>query len=199
MNFEWAKEFLASTAVTLLDNLDGHIDFPIPNKCPSNAKTLCLTEITGEQHTMEEGKTAEGGLAENGAKIGPKNSKATPRKRGLPLSDKEIRKSERFKNKSNGFKLTTCSDRRCISCSPKPPILSAKLIKNLGTQFCKMDPANLTDEALLKKKRRSHQSARMWAWKAKMKKPWQQKEGAQEPGKALMAKMGLESCRSFIL
>ena len=30
--------------------------------------------------------------------------------------------------------------------------MSVKLIKTLGVQFCKMDPASLSDEALLKKK-----------------------------------------------
>ena len=32
--------------------------------------------------------------------------------------------------------------------------MSVKLIKTLGVQFCKMDPASLSDEALLKKKRK---------------------------------------------
>jgi len=70
-----------------------------------------------------------------------------------PLSDKDVRRSERFKNKNNGFKSSTCSDRRCISYSPSPPILSSKLIKNLGVEFCKKDPDSLSDEALQKKKR----------------------------------------------
>jgi hypothetical protein len=49
-----------------------------------------------------------------------KNAKATPKKRGLtPLSEKDVR-SERFKNKNNGFKSSSCSNKRCICCSPSP-------------------------------------------------------------------------------
>lgn len=157
VNFTWAREFLASNASSFLDDHSGLIDFSIPNKCPSNEKSPCLTEITGEQLAKEEGQIAEGQIVEDEEKRRPKASKATPKRRGChnpPLSDKEVRRSERFKNKNNGFKSSICSDRRCISCCPTPPILSTKLIKNLGTQFCKMDPADLSDEALLKKKRK---------------------------------------------
>jgi hypothetical protein len=39
-----------------------------------------------------------------------------------------------------------------LACCLAPPTLSPKTIKNLGVQFCDMDPAALTKESLKKKK-----------------------------------------------
>jgi hypothetical protein len=40
-----------------------------------------------------------------------------------------------------------------LACCLAPPTLSPKTIKNLGVQFCDMDPAALTKESLKKKKK----------------------------------------------
>lgn len=71
-------------------------------------------------------------------------------KRRAPVVESEIRRSPRLKTVYNGSKPSVCSDRRCLACSPSPPTLSTKLIRNLGVQFCEMNP-ELLEDAVLKK------------------------------------------------
>lgn len=52
INFAWAREFLTSNAFKLFNdaNVDnGSIEFNIPVRCPTNGKTLCLSEIVEEK------------------------------------------------------------------------------------------------------------------------------------------------------
>jgi len=162
VNFAWAKEFLTSNAFKLFHdaNIDnGSIEFSIPTKCPTNGKTLCLSEIVEEKGLEDSGKNKGKSKETELESLESSAIKSTPKRKGNqkgpPLSNQEVRRSKRFKNKSNGFKSSTCTDKRCISCSPSPPILSTKLIQNLGVQFCKMDVEELTENALAKKKRRT--------------------------------------------
>lgn len=157
IHFNWAREFLASKAFQHFQNSFGSITYNIPDKCPANGMNLCLTEILEDQSLLakEKGKMV---MPLPKSDVTPP-AKSTPRKRGhqknTPISDSEVRRSERLTHKSNGFKSTSCSDKRCISCSPAPPLLSNKLIQKLGTDFCKMDPAELSDEALARKKKKT--------------------------------------------
>jgi hypothetical protein len=149
INYTWSKEFLHSNAINLLDDDNGLITFSIPPKCPTNGQPPCVTDSILGPLAEKEGQAnemvakKEGQTDVQAEMVMAKNAKATPKKRGLtPLSEKEVRTSERFKNKNNGFKSSSHSDKRCICCSPSPPTMSTKLIKNLGIQFCKKDPAN---------------------------------------------------------
>jgi len=162
VNFAWAREFLTSSAFKLFHDANagvGSIEFNIPTKCPNNDITLCSSEIVEVNGLEGSGKNKDKSKMIEMEPSGSSATKSTPKrigsKKGPPLSDQDVRRSERFKNKNNGFKSSTCTDRRCISCSPSPPILSTKLIQNLGVQFCKMDAEDLTEEALTRKKRRT--------------------------------------------
>jgi hypothetical protein len=68
------------------------------------------------------------------------------------LSEKEVRRSERFKNKTNGFKPNSCTDRRCITCSPSLPTLSVQTLQNLGTNVGGLNLEEVSEERLAKKK-----------------------------------------------
>ena len=67
-------------------------------------------------------------------------------KRPTLVVDSEVHRSDRLKHGNNGFKPTDCSSKRCATCNP--PILSTKVIRNLGVQFCSMDPEELSNEKL---------------------------------------------------
>lgn len=153
--FDWARNFLSSEALHHFQDLSGSVDFSIPAQCPNTDQNLCLPETVGEHESSDNGK----GKAGEVAPAQKPATKGTPRKRGTqrdpPISENEVRRSERFKLKNNGFKSSTCSDRRCIYCCPSPPIMSNKLIQNLGSHFCKMDPDELSEEALSKNKRKA--------------------------------------------
>lgn len=57
------------------------------------------------------------------------------------LVDSDLRRSKRLKDSRAGFKLGSCSKRKCLMCQHKfdgPPTLSSEVIKTLGSKFCKM-------------------------------------------------------------
>ena len=70
-------------------------------------------------------------------------------KRITPVIDTQVRRSERVRLGSAGFKYNGCTSKKCSSCNP--PTLTNKVIKNLGVQFCSLDASVLEDEALCKK------------------------------------------------
>lgn len=74
----------------------------------------------------------------------------TPKaKRGKPLhiSDANLRRSERVNKLNGGFK-SPCRDRQCLGFSFDPPLLSSSVVRELGSTFCKLDAASLSDEKL---------------------------------------------------
>jgi hypothetical protein len=73
-----------------------------------------------------------------------------------PLVVTEVR-SERLKGKSVGFKADSCASKTYFYCSTEPPTLSAKVIRSLGADFCKIPPKVLFDEALKSKPIRKKQ------------------------------------------
>ena len=75
--------------------------------------------------------------------------------RDSPLVDSEVRRSPRIKQICQGFKQSACFNKRCLSCAPDPPTLSIKIIKKIGTDFCKVDQNLLSDEALQVKLQKS--------------------------------------------
>ena len=74
------------------------------------------------------------------------------RKRALVV-ESEVRRSPRLKTMYNGSKPSICSDKKCLACFPSPPTLSSKLIRNLVTRFCEMNPELLEDVVLKKGKK----------------------------------------------
>jgi hypothetical protein len=71
----------------------------------------------------------------------------------LKEKDNASRRTIRMQNQKKGFRKSTCPDKNCIGCSAEPPILSPTVIKNLGAEFCKVEPSKLTEENLKKKKK----------------------------------------------
>lgn len=156
-SFAWTRELLASRAATFLDSKCGSLIFFIPNKCPSEKKIACITEIIDPEGTQGVEKNAgqEAAIQQN-----EKEESCTPtarRKRAkktTPLSENDVRRSSRLKQLNNGFKPSSGGCKSCFACLPSPPTLSSKVIKNLGVQFCKMNLEDLSDEALCKKKQK---------------------------------------------
>jgi hypothetical protein len=65
-----------------------------------------------------------------------------------PICEANLRRSDRLHNQHKGFKSPVCKDKNCIGCTPNPPILSPSVVRDLGTTFCSIDPAKLTDANL---------------------------------------------------
>lgn len=58
-----------------------------------------------------------------------------------------------------------------MACEVAPPTISPSLIKNLGASFCDIDPAQLTEEVLTKKKKVSAPSGKKKALKKHTEDP----------------------------
>lgn len=67
------------------------------------------------------------------------------------IVDSSLRRSERQKGLNKGFKASSCRMKGCLGCLMDPPTLSPTVIRNLGSSFCSIDPALLTEDALGKK------------------------------------------------
>ncbi|KAF8666463.1 hypothetical protein HU200_053573 [Digitaria exilis] len=71
----------------------------------------------------------------------------------LVNEDPSLRRSIRQKGQKNGFRHKVCLDKECIGCASHPPTISPSIIRNLGSSFCGIPQAELSDAALSKKKK----------------------------------------------
>lgn len=140
--YNWAKEFLSSKTVSCLGSDDGVVDFHVPEKCPKHIS--CATTSEEELVTSEEQRRK---LQDAGSTPRKKSAK-----KACPIVETELRRSSRGKQVNPGFKKGTCSDRRCLFCSPNPPTLSKQTIRKLGKEIGQLDEEQLHDDALLAKR-----------------------------------------------
>jgi hypothetical protein len=70
------------------------------------------------------------------------------KKTKAPLVVTEVRRSDRLKAISCGFKGKHYEKVNCFCCSIEPPSLSKNVTRSLGTDFCKIKPRALSEEAL---------------------------------------------------
>jgi hypothetical protein len=69
-----------------------------------------------------------------------------------PLVVTEVQHSVSLRGKSDGFKSDISNPSKdCICCSIVPPVLSSKVIRSLGNDFCNIPLHRISDEALQKK------------------------------------------------
>lgn len=131
--FSWAKDFLASQAKELLFTSTDHINFSIPSSCPVNSSLPCLIE-SGEEEIVNSSLSGPTELQ------GPSPKSGRKRRGGKEtvVLETYLRRSNRVRKVCNGFKPSICMNKKCLACTPDPPTLSVKVIKNLGAAFCKV-------------------------------------------------------------
>lgn len=124
-----------------------HFSKTMPNGnkvCPVLSKGKAILQEVDEEEPKDSGIEEEHATA-----LSPKKRK----KIAQPLVITEGRRSNRLEGKFNGYENQTCSDRHCFTCSTSPPVISNKVIKSLGADFCKVASNKLTDKALSKKRK----------------------------------------------
>lgn len=86
--------------------------------------------------------------------VSPQSKKRTrkPKTQSLVVVS-EVRRSSRVREKCNGFKTSQCKVANCLGCSVKPPIMTAELLKNIGSNLCQIPLDQLNEESLTKKKK----------------------------------------------
>lgn len=70
-----------------------------------------------------------------------------------PVVDSEVRRSCRVREKTNGFKPTGCRLINCLGCKMDPPTLSDDVLQAIGINMCQLNPDEVTQVALNKKKK----------------------------------------------
>lgn len=153
--FDWAKMFLKSPMWQIIteeaQNKD-YLNFFIPKSCPVNEAIHCSQAPNDGDSFCQRGSsdkedaTEEAVFCNNAANIKGK------RKARTPVVESEVRRSERLQLLNKGYKKKPCQDGNCMACVAKPPICSIKIIKNLNSSYCKVDPKVCTKENLLEKK-----------------------------------------------
>lgn len=68
-----------------------------------------------------------------------------------PIVDSAVRRSNRVRANSNGFKLDTCKIKNCLGCSSEPPILYPHSLKKIGTSLCQLQEDQLDEHLLMTK------------------------------------------------
>jgi hypothetical protein len=156
-SFGWAKSLLESIAWKLIvnDKIDEtSISFSLPKICPSDQPVQCSSLLKGDtchsvssqQHTTEQQKI---GHEDSLIFI---SSAHLERKLGkVPLVISEVRRSERINENHQGFKPQSCMSKKSFCCSSEARTLSSRVIRNLGTDFCKISAKLLSDDDLKKK------------------------------------------------
>lgn len=88
---------------------------------------------------------------------GPWSAELLKKAGKLPIleDDPGLRRSGRVKAQHRGFKGKKYADTNCIACGSDPPIISASIIKNIGITFCNVEPGQVSESALLRKKKAS--------------------------------------------
>jgi hypothetical protein len=80
----------------------------------------------------------------------PVTSVIVNRKKHATLVDTEVRRSARLREKDKGFKPCFGRKNNCLCCAgtSPPPSLSHRTIKELGVDFCNVDPQKLSLNSL---------------------------------------------------
>lgn len=176
-SFAWAKSFLASPAWALLANSPAaKLPFALPAACPVKEshsclsgnveKTISVVEELMTADSTEDEPALQNEVASPTSEFAVDLNKVSPstgpwaksllrkaRKLKITEDDPSIRRSARQRDQNKGFKHKSCQDRHCLICEAPPPNISPSIIRNLGATFCDIDPNQLTDAALAKKKK----------------------------------------------
>jgi hypothetical protein len=154
-NFKWAKKILTSETHSIIqeDKSSKHssLQFSLPFDCP-NSDPICLGSNSVDKENLE---ISQEPSTPDQAATNQQTSLSTivllPRKkkeRQITLVDSELRRSLRIKAYNPGFKPSGCGKKNCLGCDMDPPSLSTRVIRNLGANFYKVTPENLSDAAL---------------------------------------------------
>jgi hypothetical protein len=129
--FSWSKSFLLfAIPSALLEPGLKSLPFAIPKECP-NVKLL--DDVLSES-------SKDSGSCDAPAPI---------------IVESELRRSKCLKESRAGFRQGACPKKNCLMCQHNfdgPPLLSSKVIRNLGSRFCNLSDDDLSERRLKKKK-----------------------------------------------
>ena len=120
--------------------------FFIPSSCPVTVAPSCSQlQNLGLEEVQPPTMAGDASFCSPAAAKGK-------RKDRVPLVESEVRRSERLQHLNKGYRKKTCHDSNCLACTAKPPVCNSKIIKNLNSSYCKVDPKVCTEENIQQKK-----------------------------------------------
>lgn len=173
-HFEWVKKLLQPDALTIINqapSTGNYLSYALPSICPNEQAlsgcirqkvALNITELEASSEEEEEDtqetsvqappeKTPQSKVTSaSTSQLQVRHNKVTKK----PLVETDVRRSQRLKSINKGYKGKTCTDKECLYCAVEALTMSQKVIRNLGEAFCKIDPRDLSDDALAKKSRK---------------------------------------------
>lgn len=157
-SFQWTKKFLASKALlALMEPVMESLSFALPQKCPLNDKSSCFTIREEDPLAEDTNKAAKISRIADILEQSDESSSMLTRECQVSSVDTELRRSLRLKKINPMFKNEGRLKKNCLMCahdSSSSLTMSVKVIRNLATQFCSIDPQQ-TKESVLHKKRQS--------------------------------------------
>lgn len=148
-SFDWAKTFLESKAWDFFNaETNGNATlFSLPSVCPDVTIPVCANFESSSSVILElmDDESEDQGITVPTST--PKKRKARGKDKA-PISEDEVRRSERLRKIHKRFKSTVCKDGNCLGCSVDPPSISPKVIRSLGAAFYGLDPQDLTENKL---------------------------------------------------
>ena len=69
------------------------------------------------------------------------------------MVESEVRRSNRVRGRTNGFKPSGCKITNCLGCKVQPPTLFIATLQAIGTEMCQINPEEV-DEAVLNKRKK---------------------------------------------
>lgn len=161
-HFHWAKDFVLSNSAKFLNPGSICSSFEVPKRCPSTNDQACNKLSDWVPISAEEEDFIEEDLEMQPEQLSPEK---TPPQSHLTnhgckgragtkefLVDSDLRRNNRLKTRNKGFKPSSCGKLNCLGCASKPPTLSNSAIRNIGKELCQIEPNQLSDDILMKKK-----------------------------------------------
>jgi len=147
---DWAKKLLQTSFPFLIQQPESSDQSPLPE-----VGTVSTLDVCGKlKNPVISSVPEEIILEDQEASPSPQSKKRTRKNKvQSPIVDSEVRRSNRVKEKCNGFKTSQCKIANCLGCSVKPPILQEEQLRNIGTSLCQIPQDQLEEGALNKKKK----------------------------------------------
>lgn len=163
-NFERVKALLQSGVWQyIIEGSDSTMlkPFVIPESFNNHQGSLSQV-MNNQEDAIVKGKTSSTPQPQDKAKekaiLSASTSAAMEHKKRkdlTPLVESQVRRSDRIQLDNQGYKRNSCPDRNCLACSPIPPPISGRVVRNLSVSFCNMDPKTTTVEILQAKKKKN--------------------------------------------
>ena len=149
-SFTWAKNLLATQFPSFLPHSPDAVNLSLsPEPCNRKAELCGKLDSFSSSLIPEEAFILDEELNASP----PEKKKQRKGKMKSPVVESEVRRSNRVRGRTNGFKPSGCKITNCLGCKVQPPTLFIATLQAIGTEMCQINPEEV-DEAVLNKRKK---------------------------------------------